>query len=296
MKVVSFSIPVILLWQFSASDSFAISKIHASRKKDTAVYQNIVSEIVDAIEDVEKEKKREELKDTIVQLGASYDRGFSASPRVRTKMENLLLELERLNPETNASRFIDGPQFVTPQGRKRNSTSMEMADTFNSQQESSLEMSPLTGNWRMIWTTAQDVLVLGASPVVTVGAIYQFISPPTVTNVIDLIPRFQNVFSPSIIPNSMARAEVTTKASFRKSNPNRIGLNFERVEFKGLEFWGQDVSKLFPPLAFNLPRINLPEDVGYFDVTYLDSEMLLIRQNSPGGCFVLVNVQNDTDP
>jgi len=94
----------------------------------------------------------------------------------------------------------------------------------------------------------------------------------------------------------MARAEVTTQASSRPMFPNRIGLLFEKVEFRGKELLGQDVSKLLPPLAFNLPRIDLPDDVGYFDVTYLDSELLVIRQNSPGGCFVLVNVENDTDP
>jgi hypothetical protein len=45
-----------------------------------------------------------------------------------------------------------------------------------------------------------------------------------------------------------------------------------------------------------LPRISLPEDgPGYFDTTYLDEEMLIIRQNAPGGLFVLAKVP-DNDP
>jgi len=94
----------------------------------------------------------------------------------------------------------------------------------------------------------------------------------------------------------MARAEVKTKASSRVNKPNRVGLNFERVEFQGKELLGQDVSKLLPPLGLDLPRIELSEDIGYFDITFLDSEMLVIRQNTPGGCFVLVNVDTDTEP
>jgi hypothetical protein len=73
-------------------------------------------------------------------------------------------------------------------------------------------------------------------------------------------------------------------------------LNFERVEFSGQELLGQDVSSVFSPLGVNLPRLELSEDVGFFDVAYLDEEMLVIRQNAPGGCFVLVNVAGDTEP
>jgi hypothetical protein len=249
-------------------------------KEDVALQMDIVSEVVDAIEDIEQDKERELLKRSILQLGASYDRGFAASPRARSKMDGILRDLELLNEETNASRFIDGPKLT----KEASSSS------------SSLEISPLTGNWRMVWTTAQDVLVLGANPVVSVGAIYQFISPPTITNVIDFMPRIQNFLPPSLVLNSMGRAEVTTKASSRQNNPNRVGLNFERVALQGKEVLGQDVSQVLPPLGFDLPRIDLSEDVGYFDVTYLDSEMLIIRQNQPGGCFVLVNVDTDTDP
>ena len=288
-----------LLQQFLLS-ALAFSTFTTSRKLSVILSQSTVSDVEESIEDVTaNDKQRQDLKRTIVQLGASYDRGFGASPRVRSKMQDLLGQLETLNLETHASRGIDGPPAgMTSSTWTSNSMGIN-GDSFPSpakDESSRSTLSPLSGNWRMIWTTAQDVLILGANPLVTVGAIYQFINPPIVTNVIDFIPRLQNLLPPSLVPNSMVRAQVTTKASSRTNFPNRIGLNFERVEFQGQELLGQDVSQLLPPLAFNLPRINVPEDVGYFDVTYLDTEMLIIRQNSPGGCFVLVNVDGDTDP
>ena len=269
------------------------------RKFSVTYHKSTVSDRVEQTrkEMITTDKTRQELKGTIVQLGASYDRGFGASPRVRRKMEEILQELETLNPETNAARWIDGPP-PTPASSFDSISIGINGDSFSGrEEEESSTQSPLFGTWRMIWTTAQDVLILGANPLVTVGAIYQFIDPPIVTNVIDFMPRLQNLLPPSIGPNSMVRAEVATVASSRIHFPNRVGLSFQRVQFQGQELLGQDVSQLLPPLGFNLPRINVPDDVGYFDVTYLDAELLVIRQNSPGGCFVLVNVdRSDTDP
>jgi hypothetical protein len=245
----------------------------------------------DAVENVENVFIREELKQEILQLGASYDRGFGASPRVRNKVNKVIADLEFLNQEMNASRFISGPEMVmnitqtnTTSG---NSTTMAVS-------KSKKETSPLTGNWRLIWTTASDVLILGANPFVTVGAIYQLFDPPIVTNVIDLLPRIQNLFPPSMVQGSLLRATVQTRAS-KRSDPMRIGLDFESVKLSPVELLGQDVGSL-PPLGFNLPKLmEMPDDVGFFDVTFLDDEMLIIRQNQPGGLFVLAKVE-DTDP
>jgi hypothetical protein len=66
----------------------------------------------DAVENVENVFIREELKQEILQLGASYDRGFGASPRVRNKVNKVIADLEFLNQEMNASRFISGPEMV----------------------------------------------------------------------------------------------------------------------------------------------------------------------------------------
>ena len=163
----------------------------------------------------------------------------------------------------------------------------------------------------MVWTTAQDVLILGANPAFAVGAIYQFIEDlPVITNVIDFLPRFQNLLLATMATTLLVRAEVTTLASAWKDDQkstakarNRVGLTFESVKIQPKQVLGQDVSQVLPPLGFDLPK--LPESLmgstlnnsalGYFDVSYLDSDLLVIRQNAPGGCFVLVKVE-DTDP
>jgi hypothetical protein len=231
--------------------------------------------------DVGNAPLRVEFKSEILQLGASYDRGFGASTRVRNMVSGVIAELESLNFEKNASRCIAG--LVTSTDGYDNGTS-------------ETDLSPLTGTWRMVWTTANDVLSLGASPLTTVGAIYQIFEPPIVTNVIDLLPRIQNLLPPSMVQNSMLRIKVQTRGSSRANKPMRVGLDFEKVSLNPIDLLGQDVSNTLPPFKFDLPRIlQITDDAGFFDVTYLDGDMLVIRQNSPGGVFVLVRVR-DSDP
>lgn len=238
----------------------------------------------------------------MLQLGASYDRGFGATSRALEEAQTVIGTLEALNPEKDAARGIDGGDY-----------------------SSLSSLSPLQGNWRMVWTTASDVLGLGANPLIAVGAVYQVFDPPVVTNVIDLLPRIQNLLPipnfPSTSsdgtvqqrrrPDSVLRAEVTTRASSRISKPMRVGLIFESVKLVPVELLGNTaVADFLPPLSFDLPR--LPDqlvqslssaiastggdsDVGFFDVTYLDDELLIIRQNAPGGLFVLTKVDSN-DP
>jgi len=225
----------------------------------------------------------EKLKQELILLGASYDRGFGASPSARTKAKRIIQDLESCNPETFASRGIDGNNN----------------DDDATGGGSSLSSSPLQGSWRMIWTNAPDVLVLGASPLSNVGAIYQVFDPPLVTNIIDFIPKSQSLL-PSIIPPSLIRAKVSTRASSRSDGnaKMRIGLSFEAVELNPVELLGQSVKGVLPPLGIKLPQIPLfanPEtSPGYFDVTYLDEELLIIQQSGQG-LFALVKVDNN-DP
>ena len=61
---------------------------------------------------------------------------------------------------------------------------------------------------------------------------------------------------------------------------------------------GVDVSKLLPAVGGPLPRLpgaigtdpDIDRSPSFFDVAYVDDELLLIRQNSPGGVFALVRV------
>lgn len=148
------------------------------------------------------------------------------------------------------------------------------------------------------------------------SAIYQDISnPPIATNIIDFIPRAQTLFPSSISPPSLLRAEVATRASSRDGMISRVGLNFEGLKLQPIEFLGQKVDGL-PPLSVDFTwSQNLMEQLagfvpgldslglsgggngnadapGYFDVEYVDDELLIIRQQVPGGVFVLVKVDS----
>jgi PAP_fibrillin len=262
-------------WLLSASKSDAFESSLWKRGQCGTAQQRLNIAALQSTRDDEDSsatiRRRESLKRDLLALAASYDRGFGASPSARRRGDDVISALEALNEETNAARGVDGS-----------------------------EASPLAGSWRMVWTTASDVLVLGASPVATVGAIYQIFDPlPVVTNVIDFIPRIQALLPPSIVPSTLVRAKVQTKASLRPGFSNRVGLWFEAVNLQPVQVLGMDATSL-PPFAANLPKLpgtdgNNESGPGYFDVTYLDDELLIIQQNSPGGLFALVKVQ-DSDP
>jgi hypothetical protein len=229
-----------------------------------------------------------DLKRKLYQLAASYDRGFAATPKARSEANEIIEQLAAVNPTENAARGIDGDDFC--------------------------DDVPLRATWRMIWTSAFDVVSLGASPIAAPSAIYQRITdPPIATNIIDFIPRAQTFFPSSTVPSSLLRAEVTTRASSRKGSANRVGLVFEGVKLQPIEFLGQKVDNL-PPLSVDLTwQQDLIEQIasfvpglenfssegkddvdapGYFDVEYLDDELLIICQQAPGGRFALVKVDN----
>ncbi len=234
-----------------------------------------VEEVSDGVQESSQLINNDDLKNKLLRLCASYDRGFGASPSAKKEVNDLVNQLKEVNPTpANAASGIDG--------------------------ENSYDV-PLKGIWRMVWTTALDVVNLAASPIATPGAIYQVIEPPLATNIIDFIPRAQSLF-PDIFPSTLVRAEVKTRTSKRRESTNRVGLDFEAVKLSPVEVFGMDTKNL-PPLNVNFPRIKVsdlpgvdPENApGFFDVVYLDDDMLIIQQNAPGGYFVSIKVP-DYDP
>lgn len=218
----------------------------------------------------------EKLKLDLLKLCASYDRGFGATARSRKQVEDIVEQLQSMNPTpVDAANGVDGSYTV---GKV-----------------------PLEGIWRMVWTTALDVLNLAGNPLAAPGAIYQKIEPPIATNIIDFIPRYQS-FLPTVFPSSLIRAEVQTRASARQGFSNRVGLDFEAVKLAPVEVLGLNAG-ILPPLNLNLPRIKVSDlpgvdpnnSPGFFDVVYLDNDMLIIKQNAPGGMFVSIKVL-DCDP
>jgi hypothetical protein len=143
----------------------------------------------------------DELKAKLIRLCISYDRGFGASPNSKKQVDEIIDQLKVLNPTpVDAARGIEGNGDAN----------------FND------SPPPLEGGiWRMVWTTALDVLNLAASPIATSSAIYQVIDPPIATSIIDFIPRAQSLF-PSAFPSSLIQAEVKTRASKRIVQSNRL--------------------------------------------------------------------------
>jgi hypothetical protein len=224
-----------------------------------------------------------QLKRDIITLAAAYDRGFGATANVRDKMDRLILNLSRYLDFEDVAIFSD-----------------ESTDALSSREDagSTPPLSPLNGTWQLIYTNAFDVLSL-ATPLNTVSAVYQELNlrKGTAVNIIDLLPRIPTSFFSSI-PNFLTRLKVKIKAYRR--GPKRVGLTFESVEVQPLK----DLIQLpFTPLKFDLPTKYFTDILsssydspGYFDVRYVDEDMLIIQQNAPGGYFVSVKVSSADEP
>ena len=102
------------------------------------------------------------------------------------------------------------------------------------------------------------------------------------------------------------RLRVQTRA--RPRSATRVGLSFERVGAEQLAVLGQAVPDWLPKPKVDLPQLGLdlqrrifnvgddedPRDAAsnpaFFDVMFLDEELLVIKQGSPGGMFAAVAV------
>lgn len=136
------------------AQAFSLSPVVSSYVKtyeglihDSVVHLNLASvEDIDtpdeeiSVSNIAKSAEASLLKRELYQLAASYDRGFSATPKARKEASDIIDKLSAVNPTENASRGIDGDTSYKP------------------------DDVPLKAIWRMIWTSALDVVSLGASP------------------------------------------------------------------------------------------------------------------------------------
>ncbi|KAJ1413054.1 hypothetical protein B484DRAFT_455161 [Ochromonadaceae sp. CCMP2298] len=232
-------------------------------------------------------QSRMQLKNRLFAECASCDRGFASVPSQRLKIGSLIDQLSAQSPED-----------VPTRGLYPNDTG---ADD---------DSCPLEGTWKMIYTSALDVLTLGANPLTTVQGIYQTIrADGGVENVIDVAPRLQAALPLSLVgEGSTLRARVAIRASARQSA--RVGLTFTGLRLQPRTLLGADVSSL-PPFKIDFPSV-LPtlfsgggkgfgaeqgaelDSPGFFNVLYLDEDTLIIKQNEPGGLFV--SIRDDPIP
>jgi len=224
------------------------------------------------------------LKSSLYALCACCDRGFAASTSDRAEIETLLAQLSDLAPVPSPTAGLD----------------------------EGLNYAPLKKCWKLIYTSASDVTGLGANPTAAVGGIYQDARElPTIVNVIDLSPRSLRNLPPGPLADALetsTRVKVKTQARSR-SQEGRVGLTFVAVEVEQRKVLGREVGFL-PPLKLQLPQLGLdlqrtifgvaededPRDAdnnpAFFDVKYVDDELLVINQGSPGGMFAAVKVED----
>ena len=141
------------------------------------------------------------LKISIFSASAACDRGFAATPTERKKILNLVDKLKAFSPQSN-------PTFNFYPNNNSSDKCVE---------------APLSGIWRMVFTSAFDVLSLSSNPFTLIQGIYQDIkSTGEITNIIDIAPRIQTLFPQSISgAGSTIRAEVGIVGKAR--NATRVG-------------------------------------------------------------------------
>lgn len=231
------------------------------------------------------------IKSKILSTCAACDRGFGASSSDRNLVTTLMDQLIATNPPQNPTRGL-----------------YPLNSSFSS------EIAPLQGVWRLCYTDASDVLSLAASPLTLLQGIYQVIDAQgNSVNVIDLTSRIVPLLPVPIAKSleSVLRLKVFTSAKTRSAT--RVGLRFMSIKVQPLSLLGQSLPST---VAFEaaLPQKFLYEvldkvaaafgkrqdannsaapqsdenlnALGYFDVLYLDDDMLIIKQNQPGGVFI----------
>lgn len=222
-------------------------------------------------------------KTKLISACAACDRGFGASKNDRKMIENYLYSLIA---ETRTGEIMSNPTLNLYPNNTTDSKAV------------------IDGIWRMIYTDAYDVLSLAASPLTLLQSIYQVIdSNGNSCNIIDITARAVSLLPSTLAMNleSILRLKVYTSA--RARTEKRVGLKFMKVQAVPLSLFGQRNLPFLPPLSISLPQTAIYPIIdafsgegkngesndntpGFFDILYLDEDILVIQQNQPGGIFI----------
>jgi hypothetical protein len=161
---------------------------------------------------------------------------------------------------------------------------------------------PLEGLWALVYTNAFDVVSLASTPFTALRGIYFEIDRRgTSSNIIDFAPRLEANLPSSINLGSTLRARVKTKSKARSST--RVGLSFVGVSLEPQSLLGFDI-RFAPPIGVDFPSLpslgfgadsredNGDNSPGFYDIMYLDENLLILSQNEPGGVFISTKVKD----
>ncbi len=141
----------------------------------------------------------------------------------------------------------------------------------------------LEGNWRLLYTTSDDLLGIDRFPLIELGNIYQCIRPETakIYNIAELkgLPFLDGV--------------VTVSATFTPVSEKRVEVQFERsiiglqrlLEYQSPAAW---IERINQPSSLRAIDFAIASDrrPGWLEVTYLDADLRIGRGNE-GSLFVL---------
>lgn len=141
----------------------------------------------------------------------------------------------------------------------------------------------LDGNWRLLYTTSQDLLRLNQIPFARLGQVYQYVQ---VQNA-----KIFNIAEVEGVP--FLEGLVSVAARFEPVSERRVNVRFERfiIGLQRLagyqtpdEFIQQiEAGKRFTAIDFSIQN---REQRGWLDITYLDDDLRIGRGNE-GSVFVL---------
>jgi len=144
----------------------------------------------------------------------------------------------------------------------------------------------LDGNWRLLYTTSQELLGINRVPLLKLGQIYQFVRVQT--------QQIYNVAEVSGIP--FLEGLVSVVAQFEPVSERRVKVRFNRgifglqrlIGYQACDRFVQEIEagKKFTAFDFAITRA---DQKGWLDITYLDDDLRIGRGNV-GSVFVLTKV------
>jgi hypothetical protein len=140
----------------------------------------------------------------------------------------------------------------------------------------------LAGNWRLLYTTSQDLLRIDQLPLLKLGQIYQCINARDA--------RVYNIAE--VYGIAYLEGLVSVAARFTPVSERRVQVKFERsilglqrlIGYQSANEFVQQIEagKKFTAIDFNIDR----DQQGWLDITYLDDDLRIGRGNE-GSVFVL---------
>lgn len=147
--------------------------------------------------------------------------------------------------------------------------------------------SLLDGNWRLLYTTSQELLQIDRFPFLTLGQIYQYVRVQEAA-----IYNIAEVKGPPFLEGL-----VSVVARFEPVSNTRVKVRFERgilglqrlIGYQSPDAFVEAIEsgKRFAAVDF---AITNPNQKGWLDITYLDEDLRIGRGNE-GNLFVLTRVK-----